>query len=79
VSDTARTIEGTLFAPTNLQFPITATVDLHSIGETGPRFSVTDLRHKDGSKVAMLPGWKVEFSTNFAEAMGWTDSLSDDG
>ncbi len=72
MSDTARIIEGWLVDTVGLRLPITASVDLHSVSEEGPRFSVTDLRYKDGSRVGLKPGWSVEFSVNFAEAMGWT-------
>ena len=72
MSDTARRIEATLVSPSGMHWPITAAVDLHSIGESGPRFSVNDFRYcSDGTPAGLKPGWRIEFDVNFAEAMGW--------
>lgn len=73
MSETSRRIEAELVSPEGMRFPITAALDLHSVSEAGPRFSVTDFRYcKDNSAVAIQPGWKIESTVNFAEAMGWT-------
>lgn len=72
---TAPRIAGRLVSPTGKKRIITAAVGLHSVSESGPRFTVDDLRFADDdTKVGIPPGWSVNFEdVNFAEVMGWTD------